>query len=71
MMNQGTLVFLLSIQNSYLVILNFFIYLLIWAVLGLCCFSGFSLVAVSRGFCVVSVPGLLFAMASLAVEHRL
>ena len=30
----------------------------------------FSLVVVSRGYILVVVPGLLFAVASLAAEHR-
>ena len=40
-------------------------------VLGLCCCMGFSLAAESRGYPVVMVQGLLIAMASLVVEHRL
>ena len=46
-----------------------FIYLL--AVLGLCCCTGFSLVAVSEGYSLVVVNRLLVAVASLAVEPRL
>ena len=45
--------------------------LFIWAVLGLHCSVSFSLVAVSRGYSVVVVHGLLIVVASLAVEHRL
>ena len=40
-------------------------------VLGLHCCTGFSLVAVSKGYTPVVVHGLLTAMASLVVEHRL
>ena len=41
------------------------------AVLGLRCRAGFSLVAVSGGYALVTVPGVLTAVASLAAEHRL
>ena len=44
-----------------------FIYLL--AVLGLCCCMGFSLVVVSRGCSLVTVPGLLIVMASFVAEQ--
>ena len=46
---------------------NNLIYLL--TVLGLRCCSGFSLVAVSRGYSLVAVHGLLIEVASLVVEH--
>ena len=41
------------------------------AVLGVCCFMGFSLVAASRDYSVVVVCRLLLAVASLVAEHRL
>jgi len=41
------------------------------AVLGLCCCTGFSLVATSRGYSLVAVHGLLIAAASLIAERRL
>ena len=41
------------------------------AVPGLCCFAGFSLVAVGWGYSPVAVPGLLIVMASLVTEHAL
>ena len=41
------------------------------AVLGLRCCVGFSLVAVSASYSLVVVHGLLIAVASLLVEHRL
>lgn len=44
---------------------------LFWAVLGLRCCVGFSLVAASRGYCPVAVYGLLAAVTSPAVELRL
>ena len=44
---------------------------LIFALLGACCRVGFSLVAESRGHSLVAGHGLLTAVASLAVEHRL
>ena len=37
--------------------------------LGRC--TGFSLVAVSRGYSLVAVHGLFIAVASLVAEHRL
>ena len=39
--------------------------------LGLHYYSGFSLVATSRGYSLVAVSGLLITMASLLEEHRL
>ena len=47
-----------------------FIYLSL-AVLGLSCCVGFSLVVTSGGYSLVAVCGLLIAVASLVVEHRL
>ena len=41
------------------------------AVLGLCSWAGFSLVAVSRGYTPVAVHGHLMAVASLHEEHGL
>ena len=40
-------------------------------VLGLCCCMGFPLAAESGGYPVVMVQGLLIAVASVVVEHRL
>ena len=37
--------------------------------LGLCCSSGFFLVAASVGYSLVAVCGLLIMVASLVVEH--
>ena len=39
--------------------------------LGLCCCTGFSLVAVNGGYSLVAVPGLLITLASLVKEHGL
>ena len=39
------------------------------AVLGLCCFAGFSLVVESGGYSSLAVCGLLIAVASLVVEQ--
>ena len=39
--------------------------------LGLPCCAGLYLVAVSRGYSLAAVSGLLIAVASLLVEHRL
>ena len=39
--------------------------------LGLCCCEGVSLAAVSRGYSLVVVHGLLTVVASFAVEHGL
>ena len=41
------------------------------AVLGLSCCVGFSLVVASGGYSLRAVCGLLIAVASLVVEHRL
>jgi len=40
-------------------------------VLGLCCFTGFSLDVVSGAYSLVAVHALLIAVASSVVEHRL
>ena len=40
-------------------------------VLGLCCCMGFSRVAVSGGYSLAVVHGLLISMASLVTEHGL
>ena len=47
-----------------------FIYFLFSVVLGLCCCTGFSLVAVSRGYSLAVVLRLLIAVASLVAEHQ-
>ena len=47
-----------------------FIYLFM-ALLGFTCCAGFSLVAVSGGYSLVAVCGLLIPVASLVAEHRL
>ena len=39
--------------------------------LDLCCCVWFSLIAGSWGYCLLLVHGLLIAVASLVVEHRL
>ena len=44
--------------------------IIIFAVLGLHCCAGFSLVAVSKGYPLVAVCGLLVAVTSLVAEHR-
>ena len=41
------------------------------AVLGLCCCVGLFLVALSSGYCLVVLHGLLIAMASLVAEDGL
>lgn len=43
----------------------FILFYLFVALLGLCCFMGFSLVAVSRGYSLAVVQGFLIAVASL------
>ena len=50
--------------------INLFIYLFL-AELGLCCCTGLSLVATSRGYSLVAVHKLLVAVASLVGEHQL
>ena len=44
---------------------------LFMAVLGLRCSAGFSLVVLIRGYSLVSMCGLLIAVASLVAEHEL
>ena len=53
--------------------LLFFIYnfYLFWAVVGLCCYMGFSLVAASRGYSPVVVCRLLIAVAYPVAQHGL
>ena len=48
-----------------------FLIFILLAVLGLFAVSGFSLVAVTRGYSPVAVRGLLTVVASVVVEHRL
>ena len=50
---------------------NFVDLYLFLAVLGLHCCSGFPVVAASRGYSLAAVHGLLIAVVSLAMEHRL
>ena len=57
------------IQNKSFVFYKIILFIY-FAVLGLSCCSGFSLVAVSGGYSVVAVYELLIAVASLALEHR-
>ena len=55
--------------NTFLIFFNVFIsFWLCWVFIAVC---GFSLVAVSGDYCLVVVLGILIAVASLAVEHRL
>ena len=49
----------------------FFNYYLLWAVLGLPCCTGFSLVVVSRAYSLAEICRLLTAVVSLIAEHRL
>ena len=65
-----------EINMYYLVVpllfFNNFINLhLFLAVLSLHCCAGFPVVAASRGYSLVALHGLLSAVVSLAVEHRL
>ena len=55
--------------NNFIFIKIFFLSLFL-TVLGLRCHVGFSVAAMSRGYSLVGVCGLLTAVASL-VEHRL
>ena len=63
-----------TFEESILVLYLFKSYLSIYlciTVLGLCCNKGFSLVAASRGYCLVTVCGLITAVAFLVAEHWL
>jgi len=44
---------------------------LVLAVLGLCCYLGFSLVVAGRGYSLAVVRGILTAVSSLVMKHRL
>ena len=57
-----------SLYQLVFFIYNFYLFL---AVLGLCCCVGFSLIAMSRGYCPVVVRGLLIAVASPVAQHGL
>ena len=58
------------IQAYVCVCFNFFnVFYLFLAVLGLCCCVGFSLVSASQGYPLVSVLGLLIAVATPVAEH--
>ena len=54
-----------------LYIFLFLLFILCFTMLGLCCCAGFSPAAASGGYSLVAVHGLLIAVASLVVEHRL
>ena len=41
------------------------------AVLGLRCYTGFSLIAAREGYSLIVVHGLLIAVTPLVAEHRL
>ena len=58
------------VPQSAISFFSSFIYLFL-AVLGLRCCMGFSLVAASRGYSLVTVRGLLIVAAFLVVEHTL
>lgn len=49
----------------------FFFNIYLLAVLGLHCYKGFSLVAETKGYSLVTLHGLPVAMASLIAEHGL
>ena len=48
---------------------NFLFIYIIMIGLGLCCCTGFSLVAASGGYSVIAVGGLLIVVASVVAEH--
>ena len=58
----------MTLDHICLFFFNFYLFL---AVLGLRCFEGFSLVAMSRDYSVVVVNELLMAVGSLVAEHGL
>ena len=51
--------------------MNLINWFMILAVLGLLCCTRFSLIVASRGYFLVTVLGLLIAVASLVLEHKL
>ena len=56
-------------QTRFFLFFNNFIYLFIWAMLGLCFCEGFSLIVVSG--VIVAMHRLLIPAASFVVEHGL
>ena len=63
-----------SVQDQLLLFkytLKIFIYLFIYGSVGLCGYTGFSLVGESRGYSLTVVLGLLIAMTSFVAEHAL
>ena len=59
-----------AVSFSLFLISSILFYLFLSA-LGLCCYKGFSLVAMSAGCSLVAARGLLTAVASLVAEHGL
>ena len=59
-----------ALKSLIHLILKLLIYLFL-AMLGMCCPAGFSLVEVSRRYCLASVCRPLIAVASLVEEDRL
>ena len=62
-----------SLRHCFFLFFKSFIYNFIYllAVLGLHCYTGFSLVEASRGYSLVAMSELLIAVASLFAKHRL
>ena len=67
--NHDNIHFLFCTKSCFLK--HLFIYLFIFGCTGSRCCIGFSLVAVSKGYSLVAMCGLLIVMASLVAQHSL
>ena len=63
--------FINSFLTFYGVLLNFYLFILFMAMLSFHRCSGFSPIAANGGYSRVVMRGLLIAVVSLVVEHRL
>ena len=65
------IIYVMNFSDFCITYFNFFFFNSLLAVLGLCCWVGFSLVGASRGDVPVVVHRLLTAVAPLVAEHHL
>ena len=62
---------IMTVHFPLLLFLNYFIYFLFLAALGVCCCTWAFSTCAERGLLLVAVRGLLIAVASLVAEHGL